>query len=144
MRYGLVGVGAILLLFVLVFAGWGWRYYTASIKGKVEAVEIIESGTNRIAQYEHFFNLCAAVQSLEAGISASMDEFELTSSANTRDRARILSNITGKKSQRLRSINQYNVDARKTYTNAQFRDSNLPYQLPTSEYQKGVVTSCGY
>lgn len=122
--------------FALVWAlGLSVRYFTAEVRGRVTAEERIQSGGSRIVGYEHFFDLCAAVQGHESQIEALRNE--LATAESERDRSRINASITGVSSMRARSIAQYNADALKDYTLGQFRDSDLPYQL-----NENGATSC--
>lgn len=141
MRKFLIAIGALAILAGVIVGGYAIKYYTADVRGRVEANEQIKNGSNRIAQYDKFFNQCAAIQGLEG----SLDSFavELAATTNDDDRSRILANITGVSAQRSRSIAQYNADARKNYTDGQFRDSDLPYQISDTSYPKGGGTSCG-
>jgi len=118
--------GVLALVTVVAVTTFGIRWVTAGPKGKLAAREQIQSGSNRIAQYEHFFNLCASVQGLEASLVAQNRQLKNTEGS---DRDRIMSNIAGIEAERGRAIAQYNVDARKSYTSGQFRSSDLPYQL---------------
>ena len=137
-------IGVILLTGMViggVIAGaWAFRYFTADVRGRIDAQEIRKAGPLRVAAYNHFFNLCASVQGLEASLEAQEAQLAVTESG--KDRERVRSNIAGLTAERERSIRQYNADARKDYTIGQFRDSDLPYQLPTSHYEGGR-TSCG-
>ena len=142
MKYVVIGLGVIVLLAALVGGSLTLRYFLAAPTGAVEQSEQIRSGSYRIAAYDHFFNLCATVQSNEAALDAQYEQ--LTVSTDQKDISRVQANIAGIKAERARNIYQYNQDARKDYTEGQFRDSKLPYQLPTSEYVKGGRTSCGY
>lgn len=127
---------AVLLLWVGVYA---FRWVTAEPRGKLQAREAIQSGDFRIAAYNHFYDLCASVQAVEATLDASMTELE---TAPADDKQRIRTNITGLIGQRARSIAEYNVDARKSYTAGQFRATDLPYQLDSAAFQKGTRTLC--
>jgi hypothetical protein len=120
----LIVLGAIVLLTLL---GLGWRYVLADPKGRVQAQEQIKSGSSRIAAYNHFFDLCAGVQSDEATM-ASLRE-ELTTGPSESRRGQIQATLTALRSARAEKINQYNADARKDYTIGQFRSSGLPYTL---------------
>lgn len=120
----LIVLGAIVLLTLL---GLGWRYVLADPKGRVQAQEQIKSGPSRIAAYNHFFDLCAGVQSDEATM-ASLRE-ELTTGPSESRRGQIQATLTALRSARAEKINQYNADARKDYTIGQFRSSGLPYTL---------------
>ena len=127
---------AVLVIGAVTF---GLRWVLAEPRGALQARTQIQSGATRIAAYEHFFNLCAAVQGQEAAFAAQYDEL---TTATGDDEQRVRANIAGLSAQRGRSIAQYNVDARKDYTIGQFRASGLPFQIPATPYEKGVTTSC--
>jgi len=130
-----VVLGAVVLLTIL---GLGWRYVLADPKGRVQAQEQIKSGSSRIAAYNHFFDLCASVQSDEATI-VSLNQ-ELTTGPSESRRGQIQATLTALRSGRAEKINQYNADARKDYTIGQFRSSGLPYTLdPTLEKTSCIV-----
>lgn len=143
----LYGVLALVVTFAVVWAiilaTQGMRYATAGLFGRIEAEVQIESAGSRIANYEHFFNLCVSVQKAEAGLDAQHDALE--GAETVRERERIRANIAGLQVARLGGIQQYNADARKDYTKGRFRDSDLPWDLPETEYDtEGVHTSCGF
>lgn len=121
-----------------VFFAVEWA--TAPAKGKLEARKAINSGSFRIAAYDHFFNLCASVQTDDARLDAQATEL---STATGDDIQRVQANIAGLTADRAEAINEYNADARKSYTIGQFRSSQLPYQLPTDPHVKGEAISCG-
>ena len=120
---------AVMVIALLFFGGLAFRYYTADVRGRVDANEQIKSGSSRIVNYEHFFNLCASIQGNEAQIRALEKELSF---GNNGERPRIQANITGVTAARARAIAQYNADAAKSYTQGQFRSSALPYQLSES------------
>ena len=127
---------AFILILAILAVTWVVRYYSADERGRVQARESIQSGPSRIAAYNHFFDLCAAVQTDEATIQAQREE--LTTNPSESRRGQIQANIAALKSGRAEKINSYNADARKDYTIGQFRSSGLPFQLdPTQE-----ATSC--
>ena len=134
----LVCIGMILVGSVSALA---LKYYTADVRGRVDANEQIKSGSNRIVQYDSFFNACSSIQGIEGTIDALLEE--LASTVDENNKQRIQTNITGNKAARAQAIAQYNADARKNYTDGQFRDSDLPYQLNTTNFIKGHRTSCG-
>ena len=138
-EFGLI-MTTIAVIAAAVAGVWAFRYFTADVRGRIDAQEIRKAGPLRVAAYNHFFDLCASVQGLEAGLEAQQAQLAVTESS--KDRERVRSNIAGLTSERERAIRQYNADARKDYTIGQFRDSDLPYQLPTSHYEGGR-TSCG-
>jgi hypothetical protein len=124
-----LGIAAIIGgLILLIPACYAVKYYTADVRGKVAANEQIKANPGfRITAYNHFFDQCAAVQTLEAAIAAS--EAELARTTAERERGRILANITGQIALRANAVNQYNADSTKSYTVGQFKASNLPYTL---------------
>lgn len=129
---GAVAIVVILLLTAMAVFGFGlFQRGTANFRGGTEAIEKTRgSGDFRIASYDHFFNLCAAVQSDEA----SMDSLnqELTTNPSDERKEQIQANLTALRSSRAEKINQYNADAHKDFTIGQFRDSNLPFTLDSS------------
>lgn len=132
---GAIAIGGIVTLSLLI------PYLLAAPVGKVGAEIQIESAEHRIVAYNHFFNLCAGVRVAEVSLDAQYEQLD-----NTKDsfqRFRIQTNITGLLGHRAQKIEEYNANSRKDYTEAQFRDSNLPYQLSIKEWSKGVRTSCG-
>lgn len=124
-------VGGIVLLVVVIIAmsagGWAWRYYTAPIEGRVAAEEQIESANSRIANYEHFFDLCVVAQTRQEALSVQQSLLE--SAESDKERARIRANVAGLEAQLSRAVNQYNVDVQKSYTMARFKSADLPYEL---------------
>ena len=111
---------------LLVFGGWAFKYFTAPIKGTVDAEVQIESAESRISNYNHFYDLCSQVQSMKQSIQ---NQKELLEYSDDENRQRVLANIAGMKSQLSRYVNQYNADASKSYTAARFRSATLPYKL---------------
>lgn len=133
-------IGFFLIVGVLVAGGWAIKYYTADVRGKINANEQIKSGDNRIAQYDSFFNQCAAVQSFETSLEAAYNALDRNTDPSDTNRLNI--NITGIEAQRARAINEYNANAAKNYTDGQFRDIDLPYQIRNTEYKRGIRTTC--
>lgn len=120
---------AILAVITMIFGGWAFKYFTAPIQGRVDAEQRIESGTNRIQQYNKFFDLCASAQTTQTSLQTQKEMLELV---DGKEAERIRSNVAGMTAQLARTVNQYNVDARKDYTAARFHDSDLPFQLNAS------------
>lgn len=135
-----VVAGGAMAILVLWGSVWGFRWLTAGPAGALGARETILSGEFRVAAYQHFFNLCAAIQGLEASLDAQNEL--LAQTTETREGQRVRANIAGITAELGRAIAKYNTDARKNYTEGQFRDLDLPYKLST-DYKKGEKTSCG-
>lgn len=121
----LLGIIALVVLAGAIF--FGIRWVMAEPSGKLQARESIQSGPNRIAAYNLFFDRCAAVQTDEATIKALKGELSTGPSESRRDQ--INATLVALVGSRAEKINQYNADARKDYTIGQFRSSGLPFQL---------------
>jgi len=121
----------LLVLVLMSGAGLAWRYFTAPVKGIVDAEEQINQGSNRIQKYNHFFDLCSTIQSDKMTLETQRSLLE--SAEGDKERARVRANIAGIEAQMNRNANQYNVDARKEYTAARFKSSDLPYQIDTTQ-----------
>lgn len=128
---------AALVVMVLAAGGWAWRYFTAETRGVVDAEVQIESAPSRIGNYEHFYDLCAAVQGHEDALAAQRQALE---GAEGKEAERIRANVAGLSAQRDRAIRRYNADANKAYTRARFLGDDLPRQLDTNV----ETTVCAY
>lgn len=139
-RFG-VWIAAVVIVIVLAVGGaFAWRWATAPARGALDAREQIQSGDFRIQAYDHFYNLCAAVQTAEAAVDAT--ELQITTNTDPSDLNRLQINLNGQTVNRADAVNQYNADARKGYTEGQFRSASLPFTIST-HYEPGVHTSCG-
>lgn len=125
----------------LAWAIWGLGVATAGLYGRGEARKQIQSAPFRIEAYQGFFNLCASIQGLEGKVDA-LDAQLAALQPGTREYNLTLSSLTGVKGLRREAIARYNQDALKDYTEGQFRDKDLPYQLADSDYPKGGKTKC--
>lgn len=135
---GVLGFVAIIGVFlILMFTTGMLQRGTAEFRGQTKQIEQTKANSNyRIAQYEHFYNLCASVQSIESKIGNMEDELDTASEAQRKE---ILNtSITASKNKRAELINKYNADARKEGTMAQFKSSDLPYSIDENE----EVTVC--
>ena len=140
-KWALIGVLSVWVAVALLF---GLRVATASLVGWGEAYILIQSAPFRVEAYQYFFNQCASIQGLEGKID------ELTAQLNqmergTREFNYTLSSLTGAKGLRREAIAKYNQDAQKGYTEGQFRDKALPYQLADNGYPSasGVIPPNG-
>ncbi len=136
------GVLAAAMAVVVISVGaFALDWFTTPVRGKLDARHQIYSGSSIIQAYDHFFNLCAAVQTDEARLDAQFDQLQATTDPD--DKSRILTNIAGISSDRADAINTYNADAEKDYTIGQFRSAKLPFQIADNPYtKKGAHTTC--
>lgn len=124
---------AIALVWGIVAGVWGLGVATADLYGRGQAHKVIHSADFRIEAYDHFFNQYASIKSLEGKIdelAATLNQLE----PGTRDYNRVLISLAGTKGLRHEAIQQYNADARKSWTEGQFRDNDLPYQIEDTNY----------
>ena len=126
-----IAVAVIIGLGVLIGGGLGLRALLAEPAGQVTAEEKIQSGNNRIAQYERFYDLCASAQTAQNQITNL--EQERDSGVSESRAEQISSSITALRGKRDEAVNKYNSLASRDYTAGQFRDSNLPYELNGQE-----------
>lgn len=143
---GLKAFGAVLLTIIAVFAlaigisfaAGATDWITAPFRGKVDQRnKTVGNGDYRIASYDHFYDLCAAIQGKEASITNLAAE--ASSGTDDADRlAQVTSAITAQRNTRAELVTQYNADARKAGTSGQFRASDLPYSIDIT----GEHTSC--
>lgn len=131
------------MVWLVVIGIWGFGVATAGLYGKGEAMKQVQSAEFRLEAYNYFYNQCASIQSLEGRIdelTAQLNQFQ----SGTREYYYTVASLTGTKSLRHEAIATYNADARKEYTEGQFRDSDLPYQIPDNGYPliNGGKTQC--
>jgi hypothetical protein len=127
-----IAVGLVALLaggLFLVYGVGTFKKETADFRGGVSATEQIQAdGKYRIAKYNWFFDQCAAVQTTEAQLEAAEAELAITDPGSWRA-GQIRANITAVTSARAELINEYNAESAKTDTAANFKASELPYEL---------------
>lgn len=115
-------VGVIAFIVTVYFV----QYETAPLRGKVQEQEQLESGSNRIQQYQDFFDLCANVQTEKQTLKAQQHLLKTIKDSGYRER--IQTNITALQSSIANDVNQYNARSH-MYTTKRFKDSQLPYTL---------------
>lgn len=117
----------ILVLVLLAFGIWGWRYFTAPIRGEVQKQETVNSGDYRIYSYDHFFNLHASIQAYEDQIRNQRQLLETLE--DPQEQARYRQNINALMNQRAKAVRQYNADVQKEGTRGQFKADSLPESI---------------
>lgn len=132
---GALGVGAavvlgVLGLVVLVVGGYFIQYVTAEPRGKLDQREkTIANGDYRIAAYDSFYNLCGNIQAKEDAIKNTEERATTESTESGFSPAQKDSILLALKNSRASLIRQYNADATKADTKANFLASDLPYQI---------------
>ncbi|MEI5520724.1 hypothetical protein WB388_08925 [Streptomyces brasiliscabiei] len=126
--YTILGIVALTLCsLIAIFAFGGVSWLTAPFRGEVDKKNRTEgSGAFRIATYEEFFDLCAAVQTAEQQQTALQQELDDKPSPERAEKIR--TSITAVKAARAESISTYNSKATQEHRTA-FQDADLPYKL---------------
>lgn len=137
----LIILAAIVLICAIVGGVWGFRYLFAETGGKITAQEEIQSAEFRIFSYDHFFNLCAEIQSQQALYDSQYELLQLREQGtDTYDKQLTVLSVI--KPHIASLIYQYNADADKEYTRGQFRASCLPERISTESHEYGRRVSC--
>lgn len=120
-------VAVIAVPFIIFFAAQFFSQGTANLRGETAKRNLVEANGNyRIEAYDHFYDLCAKVQTdknMLANTEASLK------GASSLQKQELASAILAQRNQLAADVNQYNVDAHKGYTLGQFKASDLPWQL---------------
>ena len=123
-------LSGVILVVLLIVGGLGLRWVLAGPTGAVEQREkTIGDGDYRIAAYDQFYNLCGDIQAKEDQIK-NTEERETTKGSNSGfTEAQKASILLALENSRASLIREYNADASKADTRANFMASDLPYQL---------------
>lgn len=126
--------GAVLAVILLPVCIWLVRVALADETGAAnQRLKTRADANYRIAQYDHFYDLCGDVQAAED----RLDTAKQMLAANPKDE-RFQANYAATRNQRLALIRAYNADASKADTAAHFRASDLPFSIDPSQEH----TSC--
>lgn len=134
-RTGLSGAGVAVVAAILALAllGLGLRWVLAEPTGAVEQREqTIGSGDYRIQAYEQFFTECASARTLQQNLTVARTAAG-TNYPDENRQAQLDANVIALESQLNQAVNTYNAHAMQADTRAHFLDSNLPFQLTTTE-----------
>lgn len=123
----------IVVLVIMIVSPWAFKYYTAEIRGKINAKEKIESAEHRLYSYEKFYDMYASIKSYVTALESQKENLKFAETSS--ERQRIRSNISGIKSQLRRAIEEYNSESRKIKTIGKFKADDLPYKL---EYENFI------
>ena len=102
-------------------AGWAFGWFTADTRGAIDAREtILADGDFRIQAYQQFFDLCAGIEAQEgrADLFAADEDNPLAST-----------NLQAVLAVRIGLVTEYNSLAARSWTEGQFRDEDLPYNI---------------
>jgi hypothetical protein len=136
----------ILLLVILGFMAigaviWGVSVATSDVRGQGDAQMQINSGTNRIDQYTHFWTLDKDIRAESANIATAkqqLADFNKSMPISkdepfniSEQRTSLQNNYNGPLQLCRANVAQYNNDS-KAYTSAKFKDSQLPWSYDPS------------
>lgn len=128
---GIIVIGA--LIFAVAFGVvWFREFYSASTadtRGTTDVREkTVADGDYRIAAYEQFYDKCASIKAKESDIANVEDEIERGVSEQREQE--LNGYLLALRNTRADLIHQYNADASKTETRANFLASDLPFEIP--------------
>lgn len=130
--FGIVVASIFGLALLGVWLNSEFSILTAETRGETGVREkTVADPDYRIAAYEEFYDKCAAIKAVEQQI----DTMQATKGLPKNQKS---TNILALTNQRNTLIQQYNADSRKAGTRGQFRASDLPYQIDTTQEH----TSC--
>ena len=130
-----MGLGVFVFVIVLIVLAGAFTWFWAPWKGKVEQRQMTEgSGAYRIAAYDAFYDDCQNIVAKEQIIANYEAELSGDPKPDKARAATLQAAITAETNARLELIASYNADSRKADTRANFKASDLPYQIdPTQE-----------
>jgi hypothetical protein len=143
-----IGAGWLLVIILGVLAlvtgaiFWGIGVATSDLKGQGDAIKQINSGTNRIEQYTHFWTLDKDIRSQAQNVATAKQQLADFNKAMpiskdepfniSEQRTSLQNNYNGPLQLCRANVAQYNNDS-KAYTSAKFKDSQLPWSYdPTA------------
>lgn len=143
--FKIFGLGWLGVLFLIAAVGaigamiWGFNVVISDAKGRGDAQMQINSGTNRIEQYDHFFKLDGDIRSQAqnaVNAKAALDAFNKTTPVTANEafniseqRNNLQATYTGLVQICTNNVATYNNDAASSYTKAKFLDSALPFSF---------------
>lgn len=134
------GMLALIITIVLIVGvslvgvfGFGWfTDATANRQGRTQQEQLVQgNGQYRIAAYEHFYDLCATVQTDWQTVQFGKEEMKGVTDQGRLEQ--LQANLAAQQIKLVTDVNQYNGDARKAATLAQFKASNLPSRLTATK-----------
>lgn len=130
---GVLAIAVFLVVGLVGVYGYGWfTDHTANRQGETQKKHLIEgNGQYRIAAYDHFYDLCATIQTDETQIKQFKHVLATTNDPVTKDTNE--ANLNASVIKRSSDINDYNADARKSATEGQFRASDLPFRIDPNQ-----------
>lgn len=107
----------------VMFATGTVQRWTANWRGETAQIEKVKADPNyRIANYERFYDRAAAIEALEVKACAMKVNTSLPEDQRE-------TNVLALENQRITLVTQYNADARKNDTRANYLASDLPYEF---------------
>ena len=127
----------VLLALVLIAGVWAVTVAWAPWKGEGDVRKATQgNAAYRMASYDWYFDQCNAVVAVEQKIEVQNDERKQTKDEQRRNQ--LTYSITALQNQRIDLINEYNANADKETTRAQFKDDSLPAHIDADQKE----TSC--
>ncbi len=129
-------IGALLAFALLASVSFGWQRITAPFYGQLSERQTVQSGEFRKYSYEHFYDMCAAIQRNQRTLMSQKKALE---HAEGREASRIRQRVVGLESQLQSKVSSYNADSRKEETMGQFKANDLPRSI---DYETEEIAQC--
>lgn len=127
--------GFLLIILIASMSIYGWGLFsraTADFRGETGQTEqVLADADFRIQAYDHFYELCSAIQADEGRIENM--ESELEQDITDKRRSELQTAVTAVRNARGEKIATYNADARREHTVGQFRANDLPFEIDPDE-----------
>lgn len=126
-----VAVGAALLVAVVwsgIYVVGSMQRSTADYRGGTQKKERVEAdGDYRIAQYDHFYELCSSIQAKNEQIENTKGQLKYTDDPDDEDK--LNASVLALENSKEELVQEYNADAASNGTKGKYRASDLPYQI---------------
>lgn len=125
----------VLVALVMMFTTGSIQRWTADWRGKTSQIEKTHADANyRIANYDAFFNDCAAAQTMQQNLANTKTALrQARHDGNTSEVTRQETNLQAQSNELNDLVNSYNADTAKVQTKAYLRDSSLPITISAKE-----------
>lgn len=138
------GISRVWLLVLLVLtltvvtgvAVWGFNVVTGGVKGEGDAQIIKNEAKNRIRAQEGFEDKYAAIVTADRNLNITADALKLSPQSE-----KLSIELTGQRMICNDLVGRYNAAARK-FTQAEFRDAELPPAIGTADFPADESTDC--
>ena len=131
----LIAIAGFLVICLLIVASYAFSWSIAPFKGATEARnQTVGNGSYRIAAYDHFYDSCMGAETVQQNITNTKKRLKQARKDGDQVQVQIQeTNLQAQENDLNGLVNAYNADSHKTHTLAQFKASDLPFTLTTTQ-----------